>query len=158
MMQNVIFLSLFLFISTGITAQQVIPSAGTHATGINAQLTWTIGEPVISTISGSRLQLTQGFNQGNLTISAIEPFIISGIVINVYPNPFSETLQIELTGYTNEAYFYIVTDVNGRIIKNGLIDQNLQSIDMNRLAQGVYFLMISEISPPKVQTFKIVKQ
>lgn len=45
-------------------SQQVIATAGSTATGVGIQLSWTIGEPVTATAPGSGFYLTQGFHQG----------------------------------------------------------------------------------------------
>jgi len=44
-------------------SQQVIATAGSTATGVGIQLSWTIGEPVTSTTRGEDFYLTQGFHQ-----------------------------------------------------------------------------------------------
>ncbi len=59
------FLEIALLVSVSFSgySQSVISTAGKSATGTNVQLSWTIGEPVIKTLTGSGVILTQGFQQ-----------------------------------------------------------------------------------------------
>ncbi|MCB0683669.1 MAG: hypothetical protein KDC32_22625, partial [Saprospiraceae bacterium] len=67
-------------------APEVIASAGEHFATANAQLSWTVGEPVIETYTGSTAQLTQGFHQTNLTVVAVnDP--TAAFQVSVFPNP-----------------------------------------------------------------------
>jgi membrane-bound inhibitor of C-type lysozyme len=65
-------LPIFLFtIFAGITAtaQQVVASSGNSATAGGYTVAWTLGEPVIETLSGSNNILTQGMHQTNLVVT-----------------------------------------------------------------------------------------
>lgn len=69
--------------------------------------------------------------------------------VHIYPNPFTNSIQIETpqTGLT-----YSVTDLNGREITNGKLEEQVTEITLDKLATGVYLLKVGE----KVE--RIVKQ
>jgi hypothetical protein len=51
---------------------EVVATAGDHFATSTAQLSWTLGEPVIETFTdAAATQLTQGFHQTNLMVVAV---------------------------------------------------------------------------------------
>lgn len=141
-----------------IYSQQVMVSGGTHAIGSDVQLSWTVGETIIETFTGSTTILTQGFNQGSLKITAIEPFDLLGITVAVFPNPVNEKLSIKINNFTENKYNYAMIDINSRLILNGIVLSNPQIIDLNVVSPGLYFLKIGISGANYYQTFKIIKQ
>ncbi|MCB0738963.1 MAG: hypothetical protein KDC92_15750, partial [Bacteroidetes bacterium] len=82
----------------------VIGTAGNTGSSGSASLSWTIGEPVITTESGSSNTLTQGFHQyyspGLVSIESYNDESIS-----IYPNPTKNQVVIststsEMNGWT----------------------------------------------------------
>ena len=67
---NILFIfSLFMLNSSHLFGQKVISSAGESATGTSVKLSWTIGEPIVKTLRGTSVILTQGFQQGWLVVN-----------------------------------------------------------------------------------------
>lgn len=157
-MKNKFLIALFMLISVGVSAQQVISSAGTHATGTNVQLSWTVGETSISTFTGNSAILTQGLHQGKLTVTAVEPVIYAGVTVTTYPNPVNDKLNISISDFAENGYTFSIADENSRVIFNGTVAENPQSVDLTMFSQGVYFLKVKAISEKRPQIFKIVKQ
>ena len=89
-MKNLLIISLFLFSTASISAQQVISSAGSTKENIS----WTIGEVVTETTIGDFCVL-QGFNQSDDLGPASIEFVKSTIEFNIYPNPVTDKLIIE---------------------------------------------------------------
>ena len=52
-MKNIILLTIILLIGTVLTAQEVISSGGETQSASGYEISWTIGEPVIETFTGS---------------------------------------------------------------------------------------------------------
>ena len=73
---------------------QVVGSSGNSTTSGNTQLTWTIGEPIVTTATSTNNILTQGFNQGLLLITAIDD--LKNTSITIQPNPTSDFAFIKL--------------------------------------------------------------
>lgn len=151
-------LTLLLLFAATISAQQAISAAGTHATGTNVQLSWTVGEVMVSTFTGSSAILSQGLHQGKLTITAIEPVILTGVSVKTYPNPVNDKLNIGFSNFVENKYSFSITDGNSRIIQTGTAVENPQSVDMTSFAQGVYFLKVEAVSEKQSQIFKIIKE
>ncbi len=80
--------------------------------------------------------------------------IPSDAILKIYPNPFSDRVQISLPNPANEEYKLIITDLSGKVLK--IIDNITGSvIDMNRngLSKGLYLL---ELRGPNTYRGKIV--
>lgn len=151
-------LTLLLLLAATISAQQAISAAGTHATGTNVQLSWTVGEVMVSTFTGSSAILSQGLHQGKLTITAIEPIILADVSVKAYPNPVNDKLNIGFSNFAENKYSFSITDGNSSVIQTGTVAENPQSVDMTRFSQGIYFLKVEAVAEKQSQIFKVVKQ
>ncbi len=151
---NILFLLLFVAGST--TAQEVISANGGTATAAGTQVSWTIGEPVIATISDANNTLTQGFHQTKLTVTAINDIQVSGVEIKVYPNPTSDFVTVHF-GKVVEKPAYFLFDLSGRMIQQKNIESTDEKIDMTDYSGGSYILKLNSGQQP-LQTFKIIKR
>lgn len=61
--------------------------------------------------------------------------------IRVYPNPFDDHLIVQLSDYPTD---YSLCDVQGKVIRAGIIEGSKYSIDLNDLNDGMYLLMLKE--------------
>ena len=115
----------------------------------------TTGEPVIGTISNGEITLTQGFQQpvAKKTVSTLP--VISGLNINIFPNPTFGHLSIRV----NDANLYTLrmTDQTGRevLTAQSLIAQ--ADYDLYHLADGLYFVIITDEAGQIVETKKFIK-
>ena len=74
--------------------------------------------------------------------------------IKVYPNPASDFIKIESNhSIVNQIDIF---DVTGKLVKNSMINGNLQSIDISDLYQGIYFINIKANNTSQV--FKLIKK
>lgn len=138
--------------------QQVISPAGATYQGSNIQLSWTLGETMSETFTGTSVTLTQGFHQGKLTITSVEPDINSIISVSVYPNPVNDKLKIEFTEFKEHKHCFELTDIKGSIILKGVILSSPYSIDMNSLKCGIYLLKVGPTLKNQWQLHKVIKQ
>ncbi len=65
----------------------------------------------------------------------------NSITMNVYPNPVTSSLTVEISDNGMNKTMYLVT-VDGQIIKTTTLHSVSQSIDMSDLSNGLYFLKI----------------
>jgi hypothetical protein len=137
-------------------AQQVISSAGASATGTGVQLSWTIGEPVIETFTGTSAILTQGFHQSKLTVTAIDPALFPGLDVTVYPNPVSTQLRYKISGERIQNLSYRMINAEGKIILTKIVVNPEELINMEIYTSGIYLLKFFREDDP-LKTFKIIK-
>lgn len=136
---------------------QVIATAGDHAVGTTAQISWTIGEPIITTLSGTNTQLTQGFHQSNLMITALED-LAADFKVRVYPNPTAAKVQVEAPEAPT-AFSLELTDATGRTLHTDAETSQFatRSLDLSDYAPGWYLLRLHTADRQTIKTFKIVK-
>ncbi len=132
---------------------QVIGSAGNTASNANAQLTWTIGEPISNTGKSTNNALTQGFHQGGLVITAVDE--IEKMDVSIQPNPTSDYALIELSDLSPDNASYTLLDVAGKVIEQRKIENKQASISFQGLASATYFIQVT--NNQKTKTFKIIK-
>jgi len=77
----------------------------------------------------------------------------STFVVQAYPNPVSEKLTVKVNGKISDNAYIILTDMAGKIILQQEVKEAETVIDMNRVAQGVYFMKY--IDDKHSQTIKV---
>jgi hypothetical protein len=145
-------------------AQQVVSTSGGHSENSSAKISWTIGEPVISTLSNGSYILTQGIHQSKLLIDAVEELIISGLEISAFPNPVNEVINLKVIYLTTDRpdmlrkkISFQLFDMNGKVLIKKQIESTETVIQMNGYAPSSYFLKVM-LDKKLVKTFKIIKQ
>ncbi|HNW51355.1 MAG TPA: T9SS type A sorting domain-containing protein [Prolixibacteraceae bacterium] len=150
--------SLFPFLGISeVLAQEVLSSGGSTYKGSTVQLDWTVGEPIVETISSGSGALTQGFHQGNLTVTAIDQMTLGGIQLKVYPNPVSDQLMIGTEEKEMKNLSFMLYNVTGQLLLQKVIEQPVETVNMQAYVPGNYLLKVCSENSTPIQTFKIVK-
>ena len=141
-------------ISAQTISQQVFNSSGnTSATG-SMELSWSVGEPIIATLSANNTIFTQGFLQPDVTThnTGIEEINFSDI-ISVFPNPVHNMLYIR----QNIDIIESISLYNA--LGKRIIDQKFSGpdLDMSQLLPGIYFINLISYNHSDIHAFKIVK-
>jgi hypothetical protein len=137
-------------------SSSVIGNAGAQEGPTGNTIQFTVGEQAVGSFNTGQHLLTEGFQQNNLTISALdEP--TQQLHIQIYPNPTESTLFIsgkELSSNTQ----LILFDLIGRVvmISNKKADDHTLQLDISSLTQGTYVIQINDNL--KQYHYKVVKQ
>lgn len=136
---------------------QVIASAGEHFDNGTVQLSWTLGEVMIDTYDNGTNILTQGFHQTELTVTSIEENL-SDIRMNIFPNPTSEFLNIELSNNEKDINLQLF-DMSGKLIHKDVITAytNKFVLPMNAVATGKYLVQMQSEDGKLNTTHQVVK-
>jgi hypothetical protein len=147
----------FLSLST-IQAQDAIPATGGNASGIGGTVSYTVGQVVYSSNSGSNGSVAQGVQQ---------PFEISVVttieeakeisLCMAYPNPTKDHVVLKIDGDIKTEYIASLFDINGKLLESRKIKDNETIIAMDNLVSAVYFLKVIK-NNKEVKTFKIIKK
>ncbi len=157
MRRKLINVLILLAIATGsVSAQTVFSANGGTATAAGTQVSWTVGEPVVATVSDGNNTLTQGFQQSKLTVTAIDDLQVQGVEIKVYPNPTSDYVTVHFSNNVKNPA-YLLFDLSGRLIEQKNIESTDIKIDMSGYSGGSYILKLRTAEQP-LQTFKIIKR
>lgn len=134
-------------------------SGGEQFSNAEGSFTFTIGEPVIETISNTSNTLTQGFQQNYeaiLSTSSIPQ--LNGI--SVYPNPFIDMITVNFSDAVLDNMSITLQELNGKIIMESKFPKtyanNTFDLILSDLSDGVYFLTIT-ISVESSATYRVVK-
>lgn len=86
-----------------------------------------------------------------VTLAVFENTVLK---FSIYPNPFSDIVNIIGMNHTDDVAFNLFT-IDGKLIKKGRLEENNQ-INLNDLSKGLYLLQLT--SGGKIETKKIIKK
>lgn len=148
--------SCFYFFQTA-SAQQATVTSGGNATGTNGTSSYSIGQVIYSSASGTNGYVNQGVQQpfeiftlGNDAFPEIQ------LLMTVYPNPTTEFVNLKIENHSLEDLQFQLLDLNGRQIQFKKIATSETQISMGNLSKAIYLLNVFEDNKV-VKTFKIIK-
>ena len=138
-------------------SQQAIPASGGAATGSGGTSSYTVGQMVYTTNTGSGT-VSQGVQQAfefqTLSNPALTTVNLSAVI---YPNPTSDYVVLKISETTLGNLSYRVIDINGKVISHRNITNGDTQINMQQLPVGMYILKVIQ-SNQELKTFKIIKK
>ena len=128
--------------------RQVIASTGGYATATGLQVSSTVGETATATGTSSNIIITQGFQQPNGTAVGIKE-LNNGLSVNVYPNPASNDVVLEIDAKSNLMVNATVYDMEGKTtgvsVSNLKVNGTLkQTLDISELTTGNYLISFTD--------------
>ena len=159
---STLFFLSFFGLST-VQAQEAIPASGGNASGTGGSVSYTVGQVVYSTNTGTSGTVAQGVQQPYEISVVTGNQDIRGITLSclVYPNPATDFVILNIQDLDNQNLVYLLYDINGKILETKEVRNNETTIHMGILVAGTYFLKIVETihaSSQEVRTFKIIKK
>jgi len=153
---------LLLFLGlTGLQAQDAIPATGGNASGSGGSVSYTVGQMVYTSISGTNGSIAQGVQQPFeiALVTGIEE--VNGIspIVSAYPNPTSDFLYLKVDASATlniQNLSYQLYDISGKLLENKKLESHQTYVDMSHLVQATYFLEVTQ-GKKELITFKIVK-
>ncbi len=134
-------------------AQQDLKPAVINATGQkiqnnNFQLTYSVGEPLITVLKAPSDILTQGF---------IQPDVTKEGEFNYYPNPVIDDLYLE---NADKIASYKIFDVLGREVFGRKLAQPQKkfTINMETLAEAVFIVNLFDKEGKRLYSFQIMRK
>ena len=139
---------------------QVVASGGGSGAQANYDLTWTVGEPVIFTLSNQDRVVTQGFHQPDIFTSvATWDLDLRALGIEVFPNPTADFVTVRFQAGSSSALAVQAFDVFGRLIgPQELLDIPEGTIlDCSNWPAGMYLLRIHDLKTKASATVRVVR-
>jgi hypothetical protein len=154
---NVVLVASYLFVlGTTIQAQNAIPASGGNASGSGGSVSFTIGQVVYSTITGSNGSSAQGVQQP-CEISVITSIKnTERITLEVFPNPTRGIIKLVVGIKDLDNMSFHLYDLSGIRIQDKKIDNEETEIPINSFKPSVYFLKVLRDNK-EIKTFKIIK-
>lgn len=142
-----------------VQGQQTIPATGGNASGSGGSVSYTVGQILSSTISGSNGSVVQGVQQPYeiSVITAIGKADDFNLKCLVYPNPTAGKAKLIFETPDFENVRFRIFDLNGVLLQDKKVESNETEIYMENLSSSVYFLKVYN-NNIEVKVFKIVKK
>ncbi len=134
--------------------QTVVSTQGDSYETATGSVSFTIGEVVIDTGTDGSTNLTQGFHQTNWNFIGLDDHDVD-YVANIYPNPTSDILNVEVIKFENVSY--AMYDATGRIVAMGDLSDLITQINVQNLESGSYQLELFDEQNERLKTFKLIK-
>jgi len=153
--KTMICIAFLLFGLGGMYAQEVVSTTGGNATGIGGSLSYTVGQLVYTTNTGTNGSVLQGIQQPfeiYTTVGINESTI--NLELSVYPNPTTNYLILKVEEM--EDLTFQLFDLQGKDIENMKVMEMNTTIKMDRLPKATYILKVVK-NNKLVKTFKIIK-
>lgn len=143
---------------TGIQAQESINAAGGDATGTGGSASYSVGQLVYTTNTGTNGSASQGVQQAYEISEITEVNDVIGINLSVsaFPNPTTDYLNLEVDNNNGSSVKYQLFNISGKLLESKSFETMQTKIYMKNFAPAVYFLKVIE-NNKEIKTFKIIK-
>jgi len=146
---------------TGLQAQTAVPATGGNASGSGGSVSYSVGQVVYTTNTGTNGSVAQGVQQSYeiSAVTAIKEAKGINLTVSAYPNPTTDYLTLSIDASTTlsiQSLSYQLFDINGKLLKNEKITANQTSIVMHNLVPANYLVKVIQ-GNKEVKTFKIIK-
>ncbi|MEN3325158.1 T9SS type A sorting domain-containing protein [Mariniflexile soesokkakense] len=149
--------ALLLCATHSIFSQESLSASGGEATGSGGTLSYSVGQLVYTTNSGSNGTLTQGIQQSIEVFSLSNPeFTGVALKLATYPNPTTDFIVLKLKDANLKGLTYTMYDIQGKTIAKGRALKETTQISMQHLEMGTYILKVNQ-SSKELKSFKIIK-
>tara|TARA_B100000767_G_scaffold274877_1_gene309372 strand:+ start:1122 stop:1610 length:489 start_codon:yes stop_codon:yes gene_type:complete len=146
------------FFSASVThAQQAVSASGGNAIGSGGSSSYTVGQVAFSTNIGSNGSVAQGV-QIPYEFSTIVGLEATGINLELkaYPNPANNVIHLSISDYKNGGISYRIYNIQGKLLIDNPVKENLTSILLRDFSGGVYLLNVLD-NNELIKTFRIIK-
>jgi opacity protein-like surface antigen len=143
---------------TELQAQQNVNAAGGEASGSGGSVSYSVGQVVYTTNTGTSGTVAQGVQQPYeiSVVTGIEEAKGINLSVTVYPNPTTDHLTLNIGEFDLSNLSYQLYDINGNLLQTRKITGYQTSISMSNLVPSTYFVRVI-IGSQSVKEFKIIK-
>ncbi len=158
-MKKIVLIVFSFFALTGIAkSQEAVPATGGEANGSGGSLSYSVGQVVYSTNTGTNGSVVQGVQQPFeiSVVTAIEEAADITLNCKAYPNPTTDYLTLQIDNDVKQIHEFALYDMNGKLLQSEMITGNQTNIDMSNLVPATYFVKVMQ-GNKELKTFKIIK-
>jgi hypothetical protein len=150
---------LFCFCVAIVHCQETIPATGGKASGSGGSVSYTVGQILYCTLSGTNVTIVQGVQQPYeiSVVTAVRNTQEINLKCFIYPNPTGAITKLVFESPDFENLRFRLFDINGILLQDKKIESNETKVSLENLSSSVYFLKIIK-NNFEVKVFKIVKK
>ena len=143
---------------TGLQAQESINATGNNASGSGGSASYSVGQVVYTTNTGTNGSVAQGVQQPYeiSVVTAIEEAKGINLSVSAYPNPTTDYLTLRIDELEISNLSFQLYDMTGKLLQSEKITGNQTSIVMSNLVPATYFVKVIQ-GNKEFKTFKIIK-
>jgi hypothetical protein len=157
-MKKLVLTILTVFVGLPMLAQEAIPATGGDVTESEGSVSYTIGQVLYITNTGTNGSVAEGVQQPYeiSVVVGIEQAKDINSICKAYPNPSTDLLILEVESAANEDLYFQLYDMMGKLLVSKKLLNIKTNISMANLAPSTYFLKVTD-HQKVVKTFKIIK-
>ena len=152
-------LFLFCLYMGSLQGQETIPAIGGNATGTGGSVSYSVGQVVYTTNTGTNGSVSQGVQQPYeiSVVTAVENTQDINLVCTVYPNPTSGFLKLVIKSFDYENLRFSLYNMNGVLLQDEKVEARETEISLDNQSYSVYFLKVIK-DDLEIKVFKIIKK
>ncbi len=137
-------------------SQESVNTSGGNASGTEGNVSYSVGQLTYNEYGNGTGSVAQGVQHAYeiVTLSVYDGNI--NIAVNAFPNPTTDLLMLSISNPAEMSISYELRDVNGKLLTEGMVKENLTSIDMQFYTPATYFINVKS-NQQNIQSFKIIK-
>ena len=159
MKKRTIILAMVLFVAVISTkAQEAVPATGGEASGSGGSASYTVGQVVYTTSTGTNGSIAQGVQQPYeiSVVTGIKEAKGINLSVSAYPNPATDYLTVKVENYKTDNLQYQVFDINGKLLQSVKATGQETSINIQDYPAANYFVKVID-NKKEIKAFKIIK-
>ena len=145
--------------SSVLFGQQAIVTTGADATGTGGTISYSVGQVVYQTHTGTSGSVTEGVQQPYeiSVLSSVKDVTDITLTCSAYPNPTADYLTLKVDNYAFDNLRYQLFDMQGKLLESKIITSDETNIPMNVYTPATYLLNV--IHPNnEITTLSIIKR
>ncbi len=143
------------FFATSAFSQQAAVSAGGEINSTNGNISYSIGQTFYEFNIVDSLTFNHGVQQPFKSANP-QTIFVKKLVLEVYPNPATQLICINLNSYESNKLSYSIINPLGIIIEGNSLRNDVSMISIDYLPPSTYFLLIHD-DFNQIASFKIIK-
>lgn len=156
-MKKIAVVSIFIVCTFFSSAQEATLSSGGNASGANGSASYSIGQTIYTTHTGTNGSSAQGVQHPyEIYVTTGIEFTEIDLSFRAYPNPASNTLNLSIENSTLDKLSYQLITSSGELVYDNTITSTLTSIDITSLPNAIYFIRVMR-DTQLIKTFKVIK-
>jgi hypothetical protein len=143
---------------SGLYAQETVTTSGGEASGSGGTASYTVGQILYTTYSGSEGSVAHGVQQPYeiSVVTGIEEAKDISLTMVAYPNPTSDLLKLRVDGYQSEHLTYRIYNTTGKLLEAGRVTGDITHINLGSKPPAMYLLRVFD-NQKEVKVFRIIK-
>jgi len=139
----------------GLHAQESPVAAGSEATGTGGTASYTVGQVVYTTNTGTNGSVAQGVQQPyEISTTAGIDIKTINLELSVFPNPTQSEITLKVENV--EGLTYQVFDMQGKLIDSKTVLNAETILNFDNQESATYLIKVSKNNTP-IKTFSVVK-